>query len=133
MARTTRKLIRSFRERQHEYQIRHALAGRARRCPCCLDHQPASGFEGQNLVCRVCEDDIAETMEREIDARDGLIHGEAPRPARADDGWCPRGCQHLCGLGECGNCGYVGDGVPEHRTAFVIDACEESGGYRLGH
>lgn len=44
-------------------------------------------------------------------------------------GYCPNGCQHLAGLGECGMCGYSGVGVSEEDQAYVIDANEETGRY----
>ncbi|TCZ55778.1 hypothetical protein [Roseicella aquatilis] len=43
--------------------------------------------------------------------------------------WCPNGCQPLYELGECGMCGYEGDGVHQDETSFVVDACEETGAY----
>ncbi len=48
-----------------------------------------------------------------------------------ENNWCPNGCQHLAGLGECGMCGYVGRGVAENKTDRVIEANEETGRYEF--
>lgn len=37
--------------------------------------------------------------------------------------WCPRGCQPLHRLGECGMCGFQGRGVPIDKTASVAEYC----------
>lgn len=45
--------------------------------------------------------------------------------------WCINGCQDLAGLGECARCGYVGPGVPEGETDYVLEANEETGRYEF--
>lgn len=102
MGQSIRRTAAAFKELHHRFQIQHAIAGRARRCPCCLDNLPASEFVGSALVCAVCQDGIDESMST-FSCDDGAPYV---------DGWCPRGCQHLEGLGECGICGYEGNGVP---------------------
>lgn len=49
-------------------------------------------------------------------------------PPKGQD-WCPHGCQPLFGLGECGMCGYQGEGVWSDETYTFTDACEETGRY----
>lgn len=119
--------MQTFVERHHAYQIAHALAGRARRCGCCDTHLPAHYFEGPSLICDPCGDDIDASMEAADRARFSCDDGRG-RPPKGSD-MCPRGCQPLYGLGECGMCGYEGDGVWDDATTEVVDACEETGRY----
>lgn len=59
----------------------------------------------------------------------GLVCDDGRGPPPSGDDWCPRGCQPLYGLGECGMCGTESDGVWESETDEVIDADEETGRY----
>lgn len=47
------------------------------------------------------------------------------KPAKGND-WCPRGCQPLYELGECGMCGYEGEGICIDELYGVPDACQTS-------
>lgn len=128
-----------FRDRLNAYQWAHAAAGRARRCLCCNEHLPARRFEGPATVCSPCEDDIYSTMQ--VEEQDGgATHPGADAawpPVEGHDeaapggDWCPKGCQLLHGLGECGMCGYVGNGVSADAVTHEHAEAEAPGRYRL--
>ncbi len=48
---------------------------------------------------------------------------EGPETEPKGDDWCPRGCQPLYHLGECGMCGYEGRGVAIDATYTVAEYC----------
>lgn len=58
MARTTRKLLC---HRKLGALTAEAVAPEARpsrKCSCCLDVLPGAEFDGENIVCRGCDDDL---------------------------------------------------------------------------
>jgi len=48
---------------------------------------------------------------------------DEPETEPKGDDWCPRGCQPLYHLGECGACGYEGRGVAISATSTVAEYC----------
>ena len=48
---------------------------------------------------------------------------DEPETEPKGDDWCPRGCQPLFHLGECGMCGYEGRGVAIDATDTVAEYC----------
>lgn len=71
-------------------------------------------------ILRSCE--IYAASWEEAGSYDGGREGSADEPPPGDD-WCPRGCQPLYGLGECGMCGYQGRGVWDDAAATVAEYC----------
>ncbi len=66
-----------------------------------------------------------ETMEEDRYRTDAVTDDgdEGPETEPKGDDWCPRGCQPLYHLGECGMCGYEGRGVAIDATDTVAEYC----------
>ncbi len=66
-----------------------------------------------------------ETMEEDRYRTDAVTDDgdEGSETEPKGDDWCPRGCQPLYHLGECGMCGYEGRGVAIDATDTVAEYC----------
>ncbi len=66
-----------------------------------------------------------ETMEEDRYRTDTVTDDGDNEPETQPKGhdWCPRGCQPLFHLGECGMCGYEGRGVAIDATDTVAEYC----------
>ena len=66
-----------------------------------------------------------ETMEEDRYRTDTVTDDgdDEPETQPKGDDWCPRGCQPLYHLGECGMCGYEGRGVAIDATDTVAEYC----------
>ncbi len=64
-----------------------------------------------------------EAMEEERHRTDTVTDDRDDEPETEPKGsdWCPRGCQPLHHLGECGMCGYEGRGVAIDATDTVAE------------
>lgn len=73
-------------------------------------HAPERWLESLRAMCQDGEDDSVDDQP------------DPDEPPSGED-WCPRGCQLLCRLGQCGLCGYEGRGVALTCTATVAEYC----------
>ncbi len=66
-----------------------------------------------------------EAMEEDRYRKGPAMDDEDNEPETEPKGhdWCPRGCQPLYHLGECGACGYEGRGVAISATGTVAEYC----------
>lgn len=112
-------LFRSFRELLDDPElllpVLHEIAahGSARRMLAAHGHDV-------DRILRSCEAYVASW--EEPGGYDGTREGDADEPAAGND-WCPRGCQPLYGLGECGMCGHRGRGVRDDAVSTVAEFC----------
>lgn len=109
-------LFRSFRELLDDPElllpVLHEIAahGSARRMLAAHGHDV-------DRILRSCKTYVASW--EEAGGYDGTPEGDRDEPPPGDD-WCPRGCQPLYGLGECGMCGYQGRGVWDDAVSLGI-------------
>ncbi len=77
---------------------------------------------GRAFACWIRE---LEAMEEERHWTDTVTDDRNDEPETEPKGhdWCPRGCQPLYHLGECGMCGYEGRGVAIDATDTVAEYC----------